>query len=89
MLRCKHVSDALHKQDYTKLPKLKRLGLLLHVKLCVFCGRAQKEVMTVQDTCRTFRENEEQETVVDAPSLKKEVKSDLQEQINQKLSKLS
>lgn len=59
MLTCKQVSNALSKEDYEKLPPLRRFFLKLHVKLCVFCGKFNKQVMESQDMCRCYREREE------------------------------
>lgn len=60
MLTCKQVSNALSKEDYDKLPPLRRFFLKLHVKLCVFCGKFNKQVMESQDMCRCYREHEEE-----------------------------
>ncbi len=60
MLTCKQVSNALSREDYEKLPPLKRFFLKLHVKLCVFCGKFNRQVMESQDMCRCYREHEEQ-----------------------------
>lgn len=59
MLTCKQVSDSLQSKDYKKLPLVKRMFLQLHVKLCVFCGKYNRQVMENQDICRHYRENEE------------------------------
>lgn len=59
MLTCKQVSNALSKEDYEKLPPLRRFFLKLHIKLCVFCGKFNKQVMESQDMCRCFKEREE------------------------------
>ncbi|MGC6423430.1 MAG: hypothetical protein ACON4O_00415 [Lentimonas sp.] len=59
MFTCKQVSNALAKEDYDKLPPLKRFFLKLHVKLCVFCGRFNKQVMDSQDMCRCYKDHEE------------------------------
>jgi hypothetical protein len=59
MLTCKQVSNALSKEDYDKLPPLRRFFLKLHVKLCVFCGKFNRQVMESQDMCRCFKEREE------------------------------
>lgn len=60
MLTCKQVSNALSKEDYEKLPPWKRFFLKLHVKLCVFCGKFNRQVMESQDMCRCYREHEEE-----------------------------
>lgn len=59
MFTCKQVSNALSREDYEKLPPSKRFFLKLHVKLCVFCGKFNRQVMDSQDMCRHFREHEE------------------------------
>lgn len=60
MLTCKQVSNALSKEDYEKLSPLRRFFLKLHVKLCVFCGKFNRQVMDSQDMCRCFKEREEE-----------------------------
>ncbi|OUV89307.1 MAG: hypothetical protein CBD09_04380 [Puniceicoccaceae bacterium TMED149] len=59
MLTCKQVSKSLQQKDYKKLPFVKRIFLQLHVKLCVFCGKYNRQVMENQDICRHYREHEE------------------------------
>ena len=60
MLTCKQVSKSLQQKDYKKLPFTKRMFLQLHVKLCVFCGKYNRQVMENQDICRHYREHEEE-----------------------------
>ena len=60
MLTCKQVSKSLQQKDYQKLPFVKRMFLQLHVKLCVFCGKYNRQVMENQDICRHYREHEEE-----------------------------
>lgn len=59
MLTCKQVSNALSKEDYEKMPPLRRFFLKLHVKLCIFCGKFNKQVMDSQEMCRCYREKED------------------------------
>lgn len=59
MLTCKQVSNALSKEEYEKMPPLRRFFLRLHVKLCVFCGKFNRQVMESQEMCRCYREHEE------------------------------
>jgi thioredoxin-related protein len=58
MFTCKQVSHALSKEDYMKLSPTKRFFLKLHVKLCIFCGKFNRQVMENQDMCRHYREHE-------------------------------
>jgi len=76
MLTCKQVSNALSKEDYDKLPPLKRFFLKLHVKLCVFCGKFNRQVMESQDMCRCYKQHEE-ELVEHRPKLDEAKKTEL------------
>ena len=58
MFTCKQVSNTLSKEDYTKLSPTRRFFLNLHVKLCVFCGKFNRQVIESQDMCRCYREHE-------------------------------
>ena len=58
MFTCKQVSNALSKEDYEKMPLLRRFFLRLHVKLCVFCGKYNRQVMDSQDMCRCYKKHE-------------------------------
>jgi len=60
MFTCKQVSNALSKEDYEKLPPMRRFFLRLHVKLCIFCGKFNRQVMESQDMCRCYKQNEEE-----------------------------
>lgn len=60
MLTCKQVSNSLSKEDYEKLSPMRKFFLKLHVKLCFFCGKFNKQVMESQDMCRCYREHEEE-----------------------------
>jgi thioredoxin-related protein len=60
MLTCKQVSHSLSKEDYAKLSPAKRFFLQLHVKLCIFCGRFNRQVMDNQDMCRQFKEHQDE-----------------------------
>lgn len=63
MLRCKHVADALADHHYWELPWLKRVGLKLHVALCVVCGRYHRQIMRMQEMADGFRRREEADTL--------------------------
>lgn len=59
MFTCKQVSHSLSKEDYAKLSPTRRFFLQLHVKLCIFCGRFNRQVMDNQDMCRHFKDHED------------------------------
>lgn len=58
MFTCKQVSNALSKEDYEKLSPVRRFFLRWHVKLCIFCGKYNKQVMESQDMCRCYKKSE-------------------------------
>lgn len=58
MLRCKQVADALASSKYFDLPLYKRIGLRLHVALCLICGPFHRFIMLMQDATRHYREHE-------------------------------
>lgn len=78
MFTCKQVSNALSKEDYEKLPPMRRFFLRLHVKLCVFCGKFNKQVMESQDMCRCYKQHED-ELSETRPKLDSEKKDQLKE----------
>ena len=78
MFTCKQVSNALSKEDYEKLSPLKRFFLKLHVKLCVFCGKFNRQVMDSQDMCRCYKEHED-ELAGHRPNMDQEKKNHLKE----------
>lgn len=78
MFTCKQVSNALSKEDYEKLPPMRRFFLRLHVKLCVFCGKFNKQVMESQDMCRCYKQHEE-DLADTRPKLDTEKKNQLKE----------
>lgn len=61
MLRCKQVSDALASGKYWALPRHKRIGLHVHVALCLICGPFNRFVMLMQDATRFYKKHEQED----------------------------
>ena len=59
MITCKQVSNALSKEDYEKLSPMRKFFLKLHVKLCIVCGKFNRQVMDSHDMCRCYKQHEE------------------------------
>ena len=76
MFTCKQVSQSLSKEDYSKLSPARRFFLQLHVKLCFFCGKFNRQVMDNQDMCRHYKEHEDTHLHA-APKLEESQKEDL------------
>ncbi len=85
MLTCKQVSKALSKEDYTKLPFWRKFFLKLHVSVCVFCGKYNRQVIVMQDTCRCYKDHEE-ELAVRRDGLDEEHKQKLREALQREAS---
>ena len=85
MLTCKQVSKSLDKQDYHDLTPFKRFMLKLHVALCVVCRRYNKQVMLMQDTCRHFRDQNNDQGGCCGSNLSDEQKSDMNELLKKEL----
>ncbi|MFT5473131.1 MAG: hypothetical protein ACI9OU_000334 [Candidatus Promineifilaceae bacterium] len=59
MLTCKKVSQSLEKGDYESLPAFSRMGLKVHVALCIFCGAYNRQRMVMHDLFRKLRQKED------------------------------
>ena len=59
MLRCKQVAEALASGKYWELPRRKRIGLRIHVFLCLVCGPFNRFLMLFQDATRYYARYEE------------------------------
>ena len=87
MITCKQVSNALSKEDYKDMPFIRRIFLRLHVSLCLFCGKFNKQVIESQNMCSCYKENEESIASLRPKmdtSKKEELTKLLQSQINPK-----
>ena len=58
MFTCKQVSESLNKENFNTLPKWKQCAIKLHIKLCVFCGKYNKQVIDHHTMCQHYKENE-------------------------------
>jgi len=84
MLTCKQVSNALSKEDYEKLSPMRKFFLKLHVKMCIFCGKFNGQVMESQDMCRCYKEHEQ-----DVESARPKLDTDKKEALKQLLAEQS
>lgn len=82
MLRCKTVSDALAKSKHWNLPWYRRLGLHLHVGLCIMCGRYNRQVMVMQDGVREYLRHEMEDAPPPGQRLSPEAREKLRRAIH-------
>lgn len=78
MFTCKQVSNALSKEEYAQMPPMRRFFLRLHVKLCVVCGKFNRQVMDSQQMCRCYREHEDS-LAAHRPKMENERKNQLKD----------
>jgi hypothetical protein len=79
MWRCKHVADALAEHHYWQLPWLKRVGLKVHVAVCLVCGRYHRQVMLMQDLADRFGRQEDSDALPPTSHLGEEAKKRLKD----------
>ena len=58
MFTCKQVSKTLLKDDYNHLSAIRKCMLKLHVTLCFVCGKFNRQIMSLQDMCRNYKNKE-------------------------------
>lgn len=86
MFTCKQVSKALHEEDYSQMSPLRRFFLRLHLRLCVVCGKYNKQVIESQDMCTCYKQYEA-ENEADRPKLDLSQKEALKELLADKIAK--
>ncbi|MGB0257152.1 MAG: hypothetical protein ACPGES_00745 [Coraliomargarita sp.] len=58
MFTCKQVSKTLLETDYENLSPMRKFLLRLHIRLCFFCGKFNKQVIDSQEMCRCYKEHD-------------------------------
>jgi hypothetical protein len=81
MWTCKQVARGLAEKHYDDLPKWKRIGLKVHVALCVICRRYHKDVMLMQDCARALSEREQEGSCQLPASLADDAKARMKKQL--------
>ena len=81
MITCKQVSKALAENRIHELPWHKRLGLKLHIKLCFVCGKANTQIVQLQNGIKKMLDREDEDLYVDI-KLSDEVKENLKQKMN-------
>ncbi len=86
MLTCKQVSNALSREDYEQLSPWRRFFLRCHIKLCLFCGKFNQQVIDSQEMCRCYKEKEDS-LAEQRPKLDPQQKDQLKALLSQQLKK--
>ena len=81
MITCKQVSKALAENRIHELPWHKRLGLKIHIKLCFVCGKANTQIVQLQNGIKKMLDREDDDLYVNVrPS--DEAKENLKQKMN-------
>jgi hypothetical protein len=59
MLSCKDVTQLLSESMDHSLPLGKRIGVRLHLLMCKFCARYERQLLIIRDTVRRLVATEE------------------------------
>jgi len=59
MLSCKDVTQLLSESMDTSLPISRRVGVRLHLLMCKFCARYERQLLLIRETVRRLVETEE------------------------------
>ncbi len=81
MITCKQVSKALAENRIHELPWHKRLGLKLHIKLCFVCGKANTQIVQLQNGIKKMLDREDDDLYVSV-RLSDEAKDNLKQKMN-------
>ena len=81
MITCKQVSKALAENRIHELPWHKRLGLKLHIKLCFVCGKANTQIVQLQNGIKKMLDREDDDLYVNV-RLSDEAKEKLKQKMN-------
>ena len=52
MLRCKDATQLISQSMDTSLPIVKRIGLRLHLRICVWCARYERQLLLIRQAMR-------------------------------------
>ena len=81
MITCKQVSKALAENRIHELPWHKRLGLKIHIKLCFVCGKANTQIVQLQNGIKKMLDREDDDLYVNV-RLSDEAKENLKQKMN-------
>jgi hypothetical protein len=59
MLSCRDVTQLISESMDTSLPIGKRLGVRVHLLMCKFCARYERQLLLIRETVRRFVATEE------------------------------
>jgi len=74
MLSCRDVTQLLSESMDTSLPIGKRIGVRLHLLMCKFCTRYERQLLLIRETVRRLAATEEKPGEPPGETLSEEAK---------------
>jgi hypothetical protein len=74
MLSCKNVTQLLSESMDTSLPIGKRIGVRIHLLMCKFCARYERQLLLIRETLRLLVATEEKPGEPPGETLSEEAK---------------
>lgn len=74
MLSCRDVTKLLSESMDTSLPIGKRIGVRIHLLICEFCARYERQLLLIRDTVRRLGGSEERPVEASGETLSEESK---------------
>jgi hypothetical protein len=83
MLMCRQVAKTLADHHYWELPWHRKLGLFIHIRLCIMCGRYHRQLIDFQRGMRGYLHCEDQEVPAPGIQLSTEAKTRILQALSQ------
>ena len=74
MLSCRNVTQLISESMDTSLPIGKRIGMRLHLLMCKFCSRYERQLLLIRETVRRFAATEGKPGELSEETLSEEAK---------------
>jgi hypothetical protein len=74
MLSCKDVTQLISASMDTSLPIGKRIGMRLHLLICKFCSRYERQLLLIRETIRRFAATVEKPVGLSGETLSEEAR---------------
>jgi hypothetical protein len=74
MLSCRDVTQLISESMDTSLPIGKRIGMRLHLLMCKFCTRYERQLLLIRETVRRIAATEEKPVEPPGETLSEEAK---------------
>lgn len=74
MLACRDVTQLISRSMDTSLPIGKRIGVRIHLLMCKFCARYERQLLLIRETLRRLVSAEDQPEGPDVEKLSEEAR---------------